>query len=150
MNQQHTLKMARPARFEHATTRFVVWDSIQLSYGRTAMAMANHYQMFVSHVESIIQTTPVGYKKEKTFFQITSSFILKDDCVMQCKGILQYYLVFVFLAFFCDSSQILVFYQEGWVSGLNQQFAKLSYGLSPYREFESLPLRQFERIHGKK
>ena len=31
---------------------------------------------------------------------------------------------------------------EQWVSGLNQQFAKLSYGVNPYRGFKSLLLRQ--------
>jgi hypothetical protein len=29
------MKMARPKRFELLTPRFVVWCSIQLSYGRT-------------------------------------------------------------------------------------------------------------------
>ncbi len=30
---------------------------------------------------------------------------------------------------------------EEWVSGLNQQFAKLPYGVNPYRGFKSLFLR---------
>ena len=32
--------MARPKRFELLTPRFVVWCSIQLSYGRLAMGTA--------------------------------------------------------------------------------------------------------------
>src|SRR5438874_8698578 len=34
----HGLRMARPKRFELLTPRFVVWCSIQLSYGRAAMS----------------------------------------------------------------------------------------------------------------
>ena len=33
-------RMARPGRFELPTPRFVVWCSIQLSYGRAAAALA--------------------------------------------------------------------------------------------------------------
>ncbi len=30
---------------------------------------------------------------------------------------------------------------DGWVSGLNQRFAKPSYGVNSYRGFESRPIR---------
>lgn len=43
-------------------------------------------------------------------------------------------------------AQIKLFRTERWVSGLNQRFAKPSYGVNLYREFKSLPLRNFSMI----
>ena len=39
-NEIHRKKVARPKRFELLTPRFVVWCSIQLSYGRVLPVMA--------------------------------------------------------------------------------------------------------------
>lgn len=41
MNQDCSLHMARPGGLEPTTPRFVVWYSIQLSYGRTLITVTS-------------------------------------------------------------------------------------------------------------
>ena len=42
----------------------------------------------------------------------------------------------------------LFYYPERWVSGLNQQFAKLPYAFKAYRGFKSLSLRRIPATAG--
>ncbi len=51
--------MARPEGLEPATPRFVVWYSIQLSYGRTIMELPGGFEPSVRELQSL--ALPLGY-----------------------------------------------------------------------------------------
>ena len=52
VSRQRRRKVARPERFERPTPKFVVWCSIQLSYGRAAFRTAERSESGATHTRS--------------------------------------------------------------------------------------------------